>query len=84
MYTEKLVCIRKEGNTVMSDSNYIHVMGFETEASLDKDSAKHIDSIAEEGDWEKSVQSMIDENKFRYFHISVESDDGKPLDSFNQ
>lgn len=68
----------------MSGLNYIHIMGFKTAACLDGDNAKHIDSVSETDDWERSVQNIIEENKPSYFHITVESDDGKPLPPFNQ
>ena len=59
-------------------------MGFETAHCLDRDNAKHIDSVSETDDWKSSVQAIIEENKPSYFHITVESDDGKPLPSFIQ
>lgn len=68
----------------MADLNYIHVMGFETESDLDADKPEHIDSISQTGDWEDDVASIIADHKDNYFHITVESDDGKPLPSFCQ
>jgi hypothetical protein len=63
----------------MSDLNYFHIMGFVSEKDLDADRSTHIDSIAEEGDYEAAVKSIIEDNKGKYYHVSVESDNGREI-----
>lgn len=62
---------------------HISIYGFETEENLDNNKEKHIDSITKDGFWERCVIDIIAENKNAYYHITVESDDGKPLPSFS-
>jgi hypothetical protein len=66
-----------------SEVNYISVYGFKTEGALDNNEETYIDSIAEEGDWERTIHSIVEDNKENYYHITVQSDNGKPLSSFN-
>lgn len=62
--------------------NHISIYGFVTESNLEANQDTHIDSIEQSGEWEKCVLSIIKENKDNYHHITVQSDDGKPLPSF--
>lgn len=65
------------------EAKYINIYGFKTEDDLNNNKETHIDSITEDGDWEQTVQSIINDNKDDYHHITTESDNGKPLPSFN-
>lgn len=64
------------------DLNYISIYGFKTEEDLDNNNEHHIDSISETGNWVKDVKSIIADNKDDFFHISVQSDDGRDLPEF--
>jgi hypothetical protein len=66
-----------------SELNHVTIYGFVTEEDLEKNRESHIDSLTQEGDWEDCVLSIIEENKDTFYHITVESDDGKPLPSFS-
>jgi tRNA G37 N-methylase Trm5 len=66
-----------------SEVNHISIYGFVTEDDLNNNIEKHLDSITEDGEWEKTVQSIVNDHKSHYYHISVESDNGKPLPSFS-
>lgn len=65
-----------------SEQNYISIYGFESESDLENNKETHIDSIAQDDAWEECVLSIIEDNKGNYHHITVQSDDGKPLPSF--
>jgi hypothetical protein len=66
-----------------SEVNHISIYGFKTEEALENNEETHIDSITEEDDWESAVDSIVEDNRGKYYHITVESDNGKPLPSFN-
>jgi hypothetical protein len=66
----------------MSELNHISLYGFKTEDDLDNNIEQHIDSIVEDDNWIKDVNAIVASNKPKFFHISVQSDDGRRLPEF--
>lgn len=62
-----------------NDANYISIYGFRTEKDLDENNDEHIDSILEDDNHEEDIKSILAREKDNFYHITVESDDGKPL-----
>lgn len=59
--------------------NYISIYGFKTEADLDNDNSHHIDTISQDGDWLNDAKNIINSNKYNYFYVVAESEDGSNL-----